>query len=373
MPHDMTVETHGWFARIPFLNKYGAKHILQIQDGRHVSLIVVFFGFALGILGQQLGFHPAIGAYFAGLILCESYFDLEATEDGKKATNTMEEASEAVCSSAFSWIGPIFFVRLGTSLHIEAAFLETAIPRALGITAIVSFAQFLSAALSARYVPGGYSWAESGLIGFGMLGRAELFFVVLNEAKKNDIFNGETFFTLALSALLINILLAISVSLFTPVFRKYHPESEDNKDQATEKLEADAAVVGELPPAPLESPTESRQSGQVTPVKRKSVLKVKRGVGLGRSERFDADEYLAKVRRHDFAPGHHAPYAADGEMQTQRPQKARSTLVMRTVPPAPHEEATSGPQDARDHPFAPVVRRAVSSITRRPEPVKSGS
>lgn len=45
---------------------------------------------------------------------------------------------------------------------------------------VLAIGQFLSAALAAKYVPGGFSWADSAMIGFGMLGRAELFFVVLN-------------------------------------------------------------------------------------------------------------------------------------------------------------------------------------------------
>ena len=44
--------------------------------------------------------------------------------------------------------------------------------------------------LYGRYVPGGYNFVESVMIGFGMLGRAELAFVVLDIAyNQNDVFD----------------------------------------------------------------------------------------------------------------------------------------------------------------------------------------
>ncbi len=60
--------------------------------------------------------------------------------------------------------------------------------------------QIVSAALAARYT-GDFSFEESMMIGFGMLGRAELAFVVMDIAYvQNDIFTTEVFYTLMFTA-----------------------------------------------------------------------------------------------------------------------------------------------------------------------------
>jgi len=354
LPHDMKEETHGWIARVPYVSKYGAKHILSIQDGKHVSLMVVTFAFGLGMLGVNFGFHPAIGAYFAGLILSEPYFELEATEDGKPGTNTMEEATETVCNAAFMWLGPIFFVRLGATIQIEGSMLSSAIPKSLGILGILGVVQFLSAGLSAKYVPGGYSWAESTMIGFGMLGRGELYFVVLGEAKKNDIFSKEVLFTFALTALLINLCLAMTITWFTPVFRKYHPVAEGETEPTAEETKEPISLpeVTINVPTPLATPRPTKKPS--------SLIKVKRGIGMGRSERFDAEEYLQRRRSL-------LPVGSPGNQGNNPavPNKTRSALIRRA--PESVEDVTS----ITTADLQP--RRAKSSITQKPESVRKVS
>ena len=392
MRHDMTVEEHGWVARIPILNKYGAKHILSLFDGKHVSLISVTFGLALGLVGGQLGFHPAIGAYFAGLILDVSYFELDATEDGRPATNTMEEVAESVCSAAFMWLGPVFFVRLGATLEIEGNMLANGIPRAIVICLIIGVIQFLSAALSAKYVPGGYTWAESGLIGFGMLGRAELYFVVLNEAKRSGILDREMFFTLALAALLLNISLTISVTVFTPTFRRYHPESEDpgmehlkvegEDDKPPTTIETQPPVELEVVVKPPSCPPSPRRSNSKpptplgaaldagaarTPQWSNSHLRIKRGIGLGRSERL-GDDLVIPVRRSSLLLSGrvvNVPLSDGGDRPA--PRRALSTLTR--LPQRPQEGTTSpaGATARIEQPETQPSRRAISALTRRPD------
>lgn len=66
--------------------------------------------------------------------------------------------------------------------------------------AVLFFAQVISAATAARYT-GGFTFHKSRLIGFGMLGRAELAFVVMDIAYiQNDILSTEAFYTLMLTA-----------------------------------------------------------------------------------------------------------------------------------------------------------------------------
>jgi hypothetical protein len=79
--------------------------------------------------------------------------------------------------------------------------------------------QFVSATLAARFVPGGFTWAESALIGFGMLGRAELFFVVLNMCYvEKDIMPKEMFYTFTFAAMFLNMSVPVCITLFKPVY-----------------------------------------------------------------------------------------------------------------------------------------------------------
>jgi len=318
LPHDIKT---GPIACIPGVRSYGIKHLLQLFGGVQVPLMIVTFGLGLGMVGAALGFHPAVGAYFAGLLLEEEYFDLEvpaaeaADAQAKEATspkadsptgpgkgrqyiaskntpleeeddlisepetpNTMEHAKDTVGSASFMWLGPVFFVHLGSGLEIQASLLATAIPQALGIFAILWVGQFISATVSARYVPGGFDWVESALVGFGMLGRAELYFVVLNIAKTEGIFDNSIFFPMAVAAMFMNITLPIAISAFKPVYAKYHPE-----DVAGAKPVEGTGEAIVVPPTPEE---EER------PHKRRSAIS-RRGIGLATIEIDPESEQLA--------------------------------------------------------------------------------
>ena len=347
--------TEGIVSHIPFFRTFGIRHLLSFAHGEQTALMIVLFGLGLGIVGAALGFHPAVGAYFGGLILEEAYFNVFVDEeelthgdeeksrnvsrrastvregatvhsrregpsrigardsnvpvmaqpvaaepatttsqrsdkktlsddtDGKGgkdwevapaydadggeqpgmevqqptlvfepanpvapptervttegccgehgpqvlAGNTMERAKDTVGNAAFMWLGPVFFVNLGAGLTVRPEMLAKAVPQALAITALLYVGQFVSAALAARYVPGGFSWYESALVGFGMLGRAELYFVVLNIGKTEGIIPDEIFFPMALAAMLMNVTLPISISAFRPFYVKRHPPGED--------------------------------------------------------------------------------------------------------------------------------------------------
>jgi Kef-type K+ transport system membrane component KefB len=78
--------------------------------------------------------------------------------------------------------------------------------------------QVTSAGLAARYTSG-MNRAESIMIGFGMLGRAELAFVVMDIAYvQHSILNAEAFFTLMMTAFCLNILVPVSIGLWRPVY-----------------------------------------------------------------------------------------------------------------------------------------------------------
>ena len=185
----------GWLSKIPIIGRYGVRDLLTAAGKDHASLTVLLLALIVGLLAHEFGFHAAVGAYMAGLILREEYFLFEIKGPGSSYKRT----KEIVDSAAFSWIGPVFFVALGSKIVFDWQLLVSVIPYTVVLLVAIFFAQILSAGLAARYT-GGFSFHESVLIGFGMLGRAELAFVVLGIAYvQNSILSTEAFYTLMLT------------------------------------------------------------------------------------------------------------------------------------------------------------------------------
>jgi Kef-type K+ transport system membrane component KefB len=201
-PHNV----RGWVRHIPLIRSYGMQHLLEF--GRHSTLTVLLLALLVGLLAHEFGFHPAIGAYMAGLVLKEEYF----TRKDKRGS--FEDTKRIIENMAFSWIGPVFFVNLGTRLVFDWPVLVSVIPHITLMLGSVLVAQIVSAAVAARYT-GKMNWHNSLLIGFGMLGRAELAFVVMDIAYvQNAILPVEAFYTLMVTAFFLNILVPVSLTLW---------------------------------------------------------------------------------------------------------------------------------------------------------------
>lgn len=204
LPHPVI----GWAGRVPFLRHYGAKHILSFGEGRYATLIVLLMALVSGILSFYLGFHPAVGAYMAGLILRDEYFERQAHYD------SYEDTRRVIDSVAFSWIGPVFFVQLGTKIVFDWDVVRSVIPETSVMLIGLFIAQIASAGLAARYTSE-MSWPQSLLIGFGMLGRAELAFVVLDIAYvQNSILSEEAFYTLMFTAFWLNVSVPLAIAFW---------------------------------------------------------------------------------------------------------------------------------------------------------------
>ena len=120
-----------------------------------------------------------------------SFENAEALEDAAVAVLDEEKIVDgdsydallhSVDTIAMSWVGPVFFVVLGTKLVIDPPLLLDCLWQIILLYVGMLVFQFFSASIAARYVPGGFNFVESVMIGFGMLGRAELAFVVLDIA-----------------------------------------------------------------------------------------------------------------------------------------------------------------------------------------------
>ena len=81
--------------------------------------------------------------------------------------------------------------------------------------------QVTAAGLAARYT-GGVDSAGSVMIGLGMLGRAELAFVVLDIAYlQHRILPEEAFYTLMFTAFWLNVSVPIAIKLWKPIYLRH--------------------------------------------------------------------------------------------------------------------------------------------------------
>ncbi len=210
MPHNAE---RGLLARYPILRRFGMINLLAIDNGSKATLGILLVAIGISLLAHQLGLHPAIGAYMAGLILREEYFHFGSQET---RDTLYADTRKIIDDVAFSWIGPIFFVNLGTEIVFDAEIFSAILDETLILLACVFVAQVLSASLAARYT-GSFNWQDSMMIGFGMLGRAELAFVVMNIAYiQHGIFTEEVFYTLMVTIFWLNVAVPLTIRFWRP-------------------------------------------------------------------------------------------------------------------------------------------------------------
>jgi Kef-type K+ transport system membrane component KefB len=211
-----------WLKRVPWLQHLSLQTYLTFDKGKYATLAILLAALAVGLLAHYFGFHPAVGAYMAGLIVREEHFQLTTRtidEFGRPVEfNVFAETKRIVDNAAFCWVGPVFFVDLGAKILFDWDLLVDIMPYVIAMTVGIAVFQVLSAGLAARYTSG-MNYAESLMIGFGMLGRAELAFVVIDIAYvQHDILNREAFFTLMITAFFLNILVPITITWWKPYY-----------------------------------------------------------------------------------------------------------------------------------------------------------
>lgn len=128
------------------------------------------------------------------------------------------EMRRTIDCMAFTWIGPVFFVELGTKILFDLDIYLSVAPYVAVLFFAVAISQIVSASIAARYL-GHFEASQSLLIGLGMLGRAELSFVVMDIAYvQNDILNTEAFYTLMITAFFLNISIPVFITLWKRAF-----------------------------------------------------------------------------------------------------------------------------------------------------------
>ena len=217
MPHSAE---QGLLKRYPFLQRFGMSNMLSIDDGSKATLGILLVAISISLLAHYLGLHPAIGAYMAGLIIKEEYFHFGKRENSRAL---YRDTRRIIDDAAFSWIGPIFFVNLGTHIVFDPVIFASILDETLMLLAGVFFAQVISATAAARYT-GSFNWQDSVMIGFGMLGRAELAFVVMNIAyTQHGIFTEAVFYTLMITIFWLNVSVPVTIRFWRPYYSGEKP------------------------------------------------------------------------------------------------------------------------------------------------------
>ncbi len=211
-----------WLRDLPLLRVLSMQNYLTFDDGRYATLAILLVALLVGLTAHAFGFHPAVGAYMAGLIVREEHFQLRDRGDEEGRThpggNVYAETKRIVDNAAFCWIGPVFFVDLGAKILFDWDLLVAIMPFAIVMTVGIAVIQVVSAGLAARYTSGMNS-AESLMVGFGMLGRAELAFVVMDIAYvQYRIMPVEAFFTLMITAFFLNVLVPVTIGWWRPYY-----------------------------------------------------------------------------------------------------------------------------------------------------------
>ena len=205
-----------WLRRLPILRWLSMKSYLTFDEGRYATLAILLVALSVGLLAHFFGFHEAVGAYMAGLIVREEHFQLKSQDS--ESRNVYDETRRIVENAAFNWVGPVFFVDLGAKILFDWALLVEVMPYAIAMTVGVAVVQIVSAGLAAKYTSGMRN-AESVMIGLGMLGRAELAFVVMDIAYvQHSIMPVQAFFTLMISAFFLNVLVPVTITYWRPYY-----------------------------------------------------------------------------------------------------------------------------------------------------------
>ena len=212
----------GWFRHVPIIGRFGVKHMLTFDHGRYATLVILLVALVVGLVAQYFGFHPAIGAYMAGLIVKEEYFHIDEKKDTGvyvgRVESSYEETKIIVDNAAFLWIGPVFFVDLGAKLIFDWELMTQILPYAVALAIALFLVQVFTAGLAAKYT-GGMTWHQSLMIGFGMLGRAELAFVVMDIAYvQHQILHVDAFFTLMITAFFLNVSVPLTIRWWRPYY-----------------------------------------------------------------------------------------------------------------------------------------------------------
>ncbi len=185
----------------------------------HIAIpMTLLLLFGLSWLAHEMGLHPAIGAYLTGLILhVEMYHEGEIDDVTGERVAVNHKNLSIFFYFAQEWIGPIFFIYLGSQLKADWSEAWLIIIHALIAGSIIALFQFVTGYLGSQKTAG-LSKHDSILLGLGMLPRDVIAFITLGIAVSTGLVLGESDFviTVVLTVLVMNIISSLGILWYKP-------------------------------------------------------------------------------------------------------------------------------------------------------------
>ncbi|MDA0692184.1 MAG: cation:proton antiporter [Nitrospinae bacterium] len=195
----LVIVTGKWF--YPFF-----KHPFRHREGKGFTFVLIL-GLTFGLLAEAIGLHMILGAYMAGLFFRE--------EVAHKIL--IEKVEDRLYGIAYSFLGPIFFISLGFHVTFDAL-QGQGLGFVLALTSACAVGQIVSAGGMARRE--GFSWLESLTVGVGMMGRAEMAFVLAALGLSMNAISEDVFSILIFVTFLMNMLAIIGLKVCAIYLKK---------------------------------------------------------------------------------------------------------------------------------------------------------
>lgn len=190
----------------------GAKFLRQqikiaaILDNKNIRLL---FPFALLVLlawvSDKIGLASIVGAFTAGLIIKEEYFN-EALKDKHRTVKSVIEPIETI-------FAPVFFVIMGLQVDLSAFLNLNILGIALALTAVAIIGKLVSGVFA--------KGMDKRIIGIGMIPRGEVGLIFAGIGKSIGVLNGTLFSGI--------IIIVILTTFITPPALKWAFEKYDRK------------------------------------------------------------------------------------------------------------------------------------------------
>lgn len=207
----------------------GLNAITTVMENFRIGIpLTLLLIFGLAWLAHSLGLHPAITAYLTGLILhVEMYHETKISDLTHEETPISHKNLGVFFYFLQEWIGPIFFIYLGSQLAVDWSQAVNVIMYGVIIGVMVTFFQFWSAYFAARKTSK-LPDHEATLVGIAMLPYDIIAFVVLGIATSTGLIEADSPFTISviIAILVLNIITLTAMYVYKPSYVKKQREFE---------------------------------------------------------------------------------------------------------------------------------------------------